>query len=296
MFTLTDIVVGFALPAVVCGLILLAAWQPWRRQSPRDGRWAGAIAIGTAYVVAYARLVGDLHFPPSSPDNWIIYLMPVVMVVGVLFCRMPQAPLVRLGTVVIVCVALVWLLVKPVIGPETSLATKVFEIGAASIAMTAWWLVLNELARHGPRMTAPAIGVLVAAGASVVLGDNGLAIRGGLPLAALAAILLITTIVAAITPRFRLAGGGTLAVTLILFGTFLYAYFYVFEPSPRLLAAMPILAGSPVLAWLAWLPGIRRRAAWQRGVIAIVAVLIAIAGAVALVEWPGHVTAANAAD
>ena len=295
MFTLTDILVGFALPAVVCGVILLAAWQPWLGHA-RDGRWAGAIAIGAGYSIAYVRLVGDLHFPPASVDNWIVCMMPVVMVLGILFCRLPPAPLLRLAAVLVVSVVLSWLLIKPLIGGEMTSGAAALQIAAGAFAMTSWWLVLNELARHGPRMTAPGIVVIVATGASVVLSENGLAIRGGLPLAALAAMALAAAIIAAITPRFKLAGGGTLAVTVIVFGTFLYAYFYVAEPTPRLLAAMPILTGSPALAWLAWLPCVRCRPAWQRGVVALAAVLLAVAGAVALVEWPGHAPTADSAE
>jgi drug/metabolite transporter (DMT)-like permease len=296
MFTLTDILVGFALPAVACAVILLLAWQPWRGQGRRDGRWAGAIAIGVAYAIAYIRLVGDLRFPPASPDNWIIYLLPVVMLLGVLFCMLPPAPLLRLAGVLAVSVALAWLLLKPLIGVDTPPLGAGLQIAAASIAMTAWWLLLNELARRGPRLTAPAIVVLVAAGGSLVLGENGLAIRGGLPLAALAAIALAATVVAALTHGFKLAGGGTLAVSLILFGTFLYAYFYLPEPTPRMLAAMPLLVSSPALAWLAWLPRVRHRPAWQRGLLALAAVLLAIAAAVVLVEWRGQTTSPESID
>ena len=294
MFSLTDILVGFALPAVLCGMILLAAWWPWRRGATPDGRWAGAIAIGAGYAIAYGRLVGDLHFPPASVDNWIVYVMPVVMVLGVAFCRLPRAALPRVAAVVVVSAIVSWFIIKPLIGSELTRNVAAAQIAASAVAMTAWWLVVNELARRGPRMLAPAVVVLVSAGASVVLGEAGLAIRGGLPLAALAGIALAATVVAAIIPRFRLNGGGTLAVTVILFGTFLYAYFYMAEPTPRLLAAMPILAGSPVLAWVAWFPGIRRRPIWQRGMIAFVLVLLAVGSAVALVEWPGHPVADDA--
>lgn len=296
MFSLADILLGFALPAVLCGVILLAAWWPWRREEAPDGRWAGAIAIGAGYAIAYARLVGDLHFPPASADNWIVYLMPVVMLLGVAFCRLPRAALPRVAAVLVLSALLSWLVIKPLISGDFTRTLAALQIAASAVAMTAWWLVVNELARRGPRMLAPAVVVLVSAGASVILGEGGLAIRGGLPLAALAGIALAATVVAAIIPRFRLSGGGTLAITIILFGTFLYAYFYVAEPTPRLLAAMPILAVSPVLAWVAWLPGIRRRPIWQRGLIAFVLVLLTVGSAVALVEWPDHAPAQNDAS
>ena len=284
VFTFSDIIVGFVLPAVVCAAILVAAWQPWRRESARDGRWAGAIAIGAAYASAYARLVGDFQFPPSSADNWIVYLMPVAMVLGVLFCRLPRAPWVRLGAVAAACVALVWLLLKPLIGSEFSTADAACHIAAGAVAMTLWWLLLNQLARSGPRMLAPVILFFMAAGAAAILADSGLAVRGGFPLGALALALVTAAIIAAITPRFSLAGGGTLATTLVLFGTMIYAYFYIAEPTPRLTAALAIVLASPALAAVIWLPGLRRRPSWQRGVLGSAVVLLAVAVAVALVE------------
>lgn len=297
MLTHQDILLGLALPAMVCAGVLLAAWQPWRRASARDGRWAGAIAIGAAYAIAYARLVGDFHFPPTDSDDWIAYVMPVAMVVGVLFCRLPRAPWVRLATVEAIALALIWLLVRPLIGNEFSGMAAAGRIGAGSVAMTLWWVAVNQLARSGPRVMTPVILFLAAAGGAVVLGDNGLAQRGGVTLGALAVILAASAAVAAVTSRFSLAGGGTLATTLVLFGTMLYGYYYIYpDPTPRLITAMAIVLVAPMLAWIGWLPPLRRGPSWVRASFAVALVLLGVAAAVVVAESASRQPAAGETD
>lgn len=292
-----EIIVGIIVPAVVCGAILLAAWRPWRRAKPRDGRWAGAIAIAAAYAIAYAKLVGDFQFPPTSADNWIVYLMPAAMIGGVLFCLLPLPPWSRVVAVAGLAVALLWLLLKPLIGSEFSCTAAAGRIAAGAVAMTVWWVLINQLARHGPRMLAPLILMLAAAGGAVILGDNGLAQRGGMVLAALAAILAACAVVCALAPRFRLAGGGTLAATLALFGTLLYGYYYIYpDPTPRLIGAVALVLAAPLLAWAAWLPVLHRRTGWLRGAVAVILVVLGVGAAVGLAELGNRQPASSETD
>ena len=292
-----DIIVGILIPAVVCAAILLAAWRPWPRAAPPDGRWAGAIAIGAAYAIAYAKLVGDFQFPPTSADNWIVYLMPAAMIGGLLFCLLPLPPWSRVVAVAGLAVALVWLLLKPLIGSDISGPAAAGRIAAGAVAMTVWWVLINQLARHGPRMLAPLVLLLAAAGGAVILGDNGLAQRGGEVFVALAAILAACAVVSAITPRFRLAGGGTLAAALALFGTMLYGYYYIYpDPTPRLIAAMALVPAAPLLAWAAWLPGLRSRTPWIRGAAAVILVVLGVGAAIALAELPSHQPVSSETD
>src|ERR1700730_2436548 len=105
MLTPADIMIGLVLPALVCAVVLLAAWRSWRRTSNRDGRWAGGLAIGAAVAIAYSRFVGDYQFPPTASDNWIAYFMAVAAVAGILFCRLPPAPWPRLAIAAATCLA-----------------------------------------------------------------------------------------------------------------------------------------------------------------------------------------------
>jgi hypothetical protein len=295
MFTAADILVGFVLPAVACGAILMGAWRPWQRSvQARDGRWAGAIAIGVGYSIAYTRLVGDLSFPPGSADNWILYFMPVAMGVGLLFCAVGRAPLLRVLVVMAVCAVLNWLLLRPLIGESMAVRVVALWIAAGTIAMTLWWVLLTWISRSGPRLLGPVIAMIVAAGGAVILGNGGLAQRGGFTLGALAVVMGATVVVAAISPQFSLAGGGALAVMLVVWGTMVYGYHYIYpEPGWHMTSAMGIVLAAPALAGVIRLPSLRRRSAWVRGMAGTAAVLVAVAAGVVLANVDGRSTSSQ---
>lgn len=284
--SIPDILLGLILPGCITGIILLLAWRPWRAGRFIDGRWAGALAIGAGYAAGYARLVGEFHFPPVEVDNWIVYFLLPAALVGALGCWLRPGPVVWLIAVMVLCGALIWLLLRPLIGGVISPGGAVLRIPFLAILMTLWWVMLNQLARRGPRLVAPAVAFLVAVGSAVVLGSNGMALRGGFPCAAMSAVLAGVLLIALISRRFTLAGGGTLAVTIVLFGTIIYGYFYIYpEPSRRLTGAMCLLLASPLLAWVGGIRRLRRRKAWQRGLVSAAAVLLGVAGAVALAQF-----------
>lgn len=283
MFTLPDILFGFVLPAFLSAVILLAAWRPWQRTSLPDGRWAGGLVIAAAFAIAYGKLVGGYRFPPTAADNWIVYFSLAAIVLGMLDTWLRPSLWIRLGATLILSAALIWLLVAPVIGNDLSRNAAIVSVAALSVAMTLWWFLLDQLASLGPRLLAPIALFLGTAGSAAILADSGLAQRGGFTLGAMAVILGAVIVMAAMTRAFSLAGGGTLAVAIVLFGTIVYARFYMYpEPTPRLTAAMAIVLIAPLFAWVAWLPGLRNRKTWQRVLIGLLAVLIAAAASAAV--------------
>lgn len=285
MFTALDILLGFVVPFLVTATILVVAWRPWRVGRARDARWSGGLAVAAGYAIAYARLVNGLAFPPASADAWIVYLLVPCALIGALGCWMRPGPLAWLTTVWLLFAVLVWLLLRPLIGTDVSRFGAAGRVVIFALAMTVWWAMLNHLARHGPRLLAPAIILLVSTGAAVILGDNGLAQRGGFTCAALAGIMGAVLVAGAITRRFTFAGGGTLAASLVLLGTLAYGWFYIYpEPGARLSWAMVLLLLSPLFAWAGSLRVLRRRNAWQRGLVSLFAVFLGVAGAVALAE------------
>ena len=285
VFTALDILLGFIVPFLVTATILALAWRPWRVGRARDARWAGALAVAAGYAIAYARLVDGLGFPPPSSDAWIIYLLLPCALVGALGCWMRPGPAFWLATVPLLFGLLVWLLLRPVIGTGVTRFGAAWRVVVFALVMTIWWFMLNHFARHGPRLLAPAVALLVCIGAAVVLGDNGLLQRGGITCAALAVVLAAVLLVGAITRRFTFAGGGTLAASFVLLGTIAYGWFYIYpEPGPRLSWAIVLLLVSPLLAWAGSLRALRRRNAWQRGLVSVFAVFLGVAGAVALAE------------
>lgn len=280
-----DILLGFAVPFLCTATILVLAWRPWRVGRARDARWSGALAVAAGYTIAYARLVDTLGFPPSSSDTWIVYLLVPCALIGALGCWLRPGPVAWLLTVLLLFVVLVWLMIRPLVGTEYSRFGAAGRVVVFAIAMTVWWVMLNHLARHGPRLLAPAVAFLVAIGAAVILGDNGLARLGGLPCAALAVLMAAVVVAGAITRRFTFAGGGTLATSLVLLGTIAYGWFYIYpEPGARWSWAIVLLLVSPLLAWAGSLRALRRRNAWQRGLVSVFAVFLGVAGAVAVAE------------
>jgi hypothetical protein len=198
---------------------------------------------------------------------------------------MRTGPVAWLIAVALLFAALVWLLLRPLIGTEVSRFGAAWRIVVFTFVMTVWWVMLNHLARHGPRLLAPAVALLVSLGAAVILGDNGLAQRGGFTCAALAVLMAAVLLAGGITRRFTFAGGGTLAASFVLLGTMAYGWFYIYpEPGARLSWALVLLLVSPLLAWAGSLRALRRRTAWQRGMVSVFAVFLGVAGAVALAE------------
>lgn len=299
MFSRADILLGFVVPWLACAAMLAAAWQPWRRgaKSPRDGRWAGGIAIAAGYTIAYGRLVGELRLPATSPDNWIVHLAGVGALVGVAFCLLPVPKWARVSAGLVLAAVLCFVLLKPLVDPATvAKGAAAAWVAGGAVAITLWWLCMNQVALAGPRMLAPAVAMLAAAGAAAVLGEGGLAQRGGFTMGAAAAVLGASLAVAAFTPRFSLAGGGTLVAALIIPGTLFYAWFYIYpDIGPRMMTAIALVFAAPALAAVVFLPGVRNRSPWTRGIVAVLAVLLGVAAAVALVATD-HAPQAAPAD
>ena len=278
-----------------CGGVEAVA--PHRRCAARRPL-GGGIAPAAGYAIAYGRLVGELGFPAASPDNWIIYVAAAGAIVGVAFCLLPVPKWAHVATVLVLAALLCFMLLKPLLDAATvARATAAAWIAGGAVAMTLWWLGMNQIARAGPRMLAPAVAMLVALGGAAILGEGGLAQRGGFTLGAMAVVLGASLAVATFTPRFSLAGGGMLVTTLVILGTLFYAWFYIYpDPSPRMKAAIGIVVAAPALAACGWFPGIYKRSHWTRGVVAVVAVLLGIATAVTLVETDHSADTTPAAD
>ena len=83
----TLLLVGLVLPVVVCAAMLLGALRPWRPDTPIGGRqWAGAVALGSAFVPAFLAVDHWPALPPLEAWHWIAWLVPVAAVAGVADC------------------------------------------------------------------------------------------------------------------------------------------------------------------------------------------------------------------
>src|SRR5688500_1980764 len=158
MPTAQDILWVVAVPLVL-SLVAMAAGRGWRRG--RDvGGWAAAIAVAGSYAAAFYHLDGGApDFPPASGTQWVFWLTVPVIVVALL-----QA-FVRHNAFAVVASALV-LLATPFLvlkNRQAALDAPVFWgwVIGAGVAMVAWWLAMEMLARRTRGTTLPALLIVV---------------------------------------------------------------------------------------------------------------------------------------
>src|SRR5881227_1427551 len=78
MFSAREWILGFAMPAVFAGVILVVAAIVRREGVPR---WVTPIAVGFAFAAGYFG-VGKVKWPPQNRPDWVAFAAPVVALVG----------------------------------------------------------------------------------------------------------------------------------------------------------------------------------------------------------------------
>ena len=82
-------------PALAGGLLLAAAWRPWRRQhTAASGTWGGAVGLGASLLLSHGLMKGGWPaIVPPDQWQWLLHLVPVAMAVGIFDAsrRWPEA-------------------------------------------------------------------------------------------------------------------------------------------------------------------------------------------------------------
>jgi len=265
------------LPVIVCAAILIGAWWPLRPDTTIGGRqWAGAVALGLAFIPAFLAVERWPGVPPLVTWHWIAWLVPVAAAAGIAdtLVRWPT-PLRLLGaaTLAAVCGRLL-------VGDWVDHAWAWRAVTAAVIAVVA--VSVNAAGERRPGPGVPLSLCVAALGASVVLIGSANARLAQLA-GALAACLGVVVALNWWRPTVSLSRGGVAVVAVLLPGLVLSGYFArgteEIRPWVYVLAAV-----APAFIWPAALIRLEGLRAWQATTIrvAVASIPVAITVAVAV--------------
>jgi len=275
-----DILVSIVFPGVVALLLLVIAWQPWRRKNfVTQGGWAAPLAIGFAVAFAYAALqkhvlipVMDTNatrqalppIPPADAKAWLMYLsLPVGFIGAVLavarakwWAQVPVGLLVIGGVLRMLMPRQDW----PTVAMVTAIVWGV-------------WVLLEPLATRAKGIIVPVSLWFSASAAAVILTDAG-SQKLGLYAGAMSTVAGVVAVVALLgKDNVSLARGGTLAFVTLLAGLLVTGYFYA---EVTTFQAIGVLAIS-LTAWVTQVRPIAKLAPWKRTAIGLIVVLTATA-------------------
>ncbi len=258
-------------PALAGGLLLVAAWRPWRRQhTAASGTWGGAVGLGASLLLSHGLMKGGWPaIVPPDQWQWLLHLVPVAMAVAI-FDGSRRWPEALRWTVHLSLAALTgWLLVGPWL--------EGFWLWRIALGLNVVVLIrgLDAPLRRACGPSLPLCLCVAAGGGSLllVMSFNGrLALLG----AALAACLAVAAALAWWRPAVSL-GGGITVLAVALPGLLYSGCFLAFSEIPRW--TYVLVALSPLGVWAGELPPLKGR---QRAVARVVAVGVITAVAVAV--------------
>jgi hypothetical protein len=267
---------GIVLPAAASAAVLLLTWRPWRRDLPPERTaWGVGLALAAGYLVGHVGIDGRPPWPPREATDRLWYLTFAAAALGLLDGWRLCPAWVRWLLRAALWLGAVWLLARPalrqpdVCGPVLTL----LGLGAAGLL---FWAALGAVARRLPGAGLPLALLPTAAGTAVLLYRCHSA-----RLAQLAGVMAATLVPVLARSCFRpTLTVATAPVVLLLPGLWLTGRFYCDPPAP--LTSLALLAAAALAAGVGCLPGVRRRPAWQRNLLA--AVLAALLAGLAVLQ------------
>lgn len=266
MFETREILLSSILPAAVVMGIVLAA----RLFGARAIAMPFALAAG--FAVSYYALYRPA-FPPSDAIQWLCFgaigLGAMGPVDHVLSQRRGFVVALRIGFVLVLSVGLVWLLSRPLLEHTWEAGARYAWVGGTAAAALLLWLALDALSRRiSPPLLSMAMVVCSAclAATSMFSGSRDLGLTAGILTSAVGGMLI-----AAVVFRHESLAGAILVAALLFVGIIACAstHFYSYTPT----ANSVLLLISPLFAWIAAIPALRRARAPVRWAITTVAVL-----------------------
>ena len=243
----------------------MLATRPWRHGRDLAG-WGAAVAVAGGFAIAFSHVFGGMpSFPPASAQQWLVFLG--VPVVGIAVVQ----PLVKSRAIAVTASVIVlgitpWLLLRKV----TFLEPRILWtwIAATALAMIAWWIAMESLARRARGASLPML-LGMAVGVSGLAIINSHSATMGQVAGSVAIPLFVVSLVAWWSRGASLARGGMLAVTVLLLGLLLFAHLFL----DMLARDAVLLALAPLVAWAGELPGLGKPDSRKRFAVRTVAVL-----------------------
>ena len=281
MLTGRDILWGVVLPAVVA-LVAAIAGQCGVGRDRRTQPWGPAAAIAAAFAVAYVGIAGGVPaFPPAVAQGWLFYFAALAVVVGILatiqmaFSSAPRPRPMLVGVLDFLAVFLLFLAPRLIFARAAALGPAKIRLGALAVfgGMFLWWLGMEALARRRHGVTLPLL-LSAFAGSSALVLINARTQTLGQIAGAVAVALLVMTLLSLWYRQLSLAGGGILAINLIVLGLLLCGHLFADLTCREML----ILAAAPLALWTGEIPPIARKP-WLRFAVSAVLMLAILSAA-----------------
>jgi hypothetical protein len=288
MLSAPQIILGFLLPAVLVGLVLLAC-----RVFP-----AGAPALIVRSLLSPAVIFGfSLAFFEFEPKlsqsiggnviDWLLYIPLLMGFLGLLDGLLHPPLWLRAIVLLLLWHVVARLILLPQIPSYLTESAASIWIDAASFVALMWFLGFESLAVRVTGFAVPAVLAILSAGAAILLGMTWHIQSSGQLAGALAIICFGALVASRFVRNIHLSGfAGTIALLLQLL--IFHGYFYT---NDTLTTAQQTWTGlylaSPALIFFADLPPIQRlRPSWRLVIrIAPLAMLIAIFAGIAVRDY-----------
>lgn len=272
------ILYGVLIPAVLAGIVLLLSARRARAEPSIARPFAGALALGAAFLVAKAGL--DSVPPPPFGEDALTVLGMVFwcVVAAIVLAPLRTAPVVaRFGNAFYV--ALFSILPYHLIR-DASKPASAFDAGgfATVLVVYALWTSLERLARRRPGPSLPLALWAACAGTAVVLLENRSALQAQLA-GALAAAPGAAVVVSFLVRGAHLATGAIAILALVVSALLRQASIYDLPTECWALVAVAFAA-----PWLGEIPALRRRSPVLAGVVAFLGAVVATA----IAAWIVH--------
>lgn len=303
--TLIRIAVAALVPALIAGLVLLAAWwrQKWTPQFIEQGEngdriarggepfWLMIALPGAIIPALHLWITGAKAFPPVGASQWVpivVLGMALVEIVLQFACvKRPIAYAVRFIALAAAGYACARTFLR---GGDASAFESVVTVGVFALCATAMAWVADAVASRTRGLAGPLVLVVTIGAATQLIGLGMSTLFVSLSLAGAASILGAAGVVALMRRRFSLAFGGTFVpITTLALATFI-AFLSnspdvsTNDPSRRWIYAGAILA-SALLPGVILLPQFKRTQGWARVILLASLAGLPMAGAMGVLGF-----------
>ncbi len=282
-------VYGVAIPALVAGLILVAAWRPWRESAPEHSSWGGALAVLAGFHVGYIALnwkagaVGESLAGMVGEPKQMGFAVVLAAVVGLVESLVERPAWLRHALFAVALAGVAVLASTFALGDPWVAGDLAVRVGAVVVAVGAWSWTLERTGREHPGATVPLVLVVVGTGGALLLWFAATG-RVAQHIGVLTATAGAAVGVAWWRGAFRMAGPG-IRMFFVLFAT-LYVYGYLSSYSSSVTASVA-LAAAPHALWLQHAPPLDRLEGWKATLARVMFVLVAVAAAVLVASASG---------